>query len=507
MVGSNQFSQPINALSSFESAKLIPTLRDRFNAQLAAALLRDDQRSQPHRRPQLFTLASLLALFAVAEPAAAQSPLAAAKPPVADAPVVTSDTKPVKQERWALHWQATFVLQGTPGFRSPYLGTNSFRPHQRKETFDATLFAGVRPWSGAEVWINPELDQGFGLSGTLGVAGFTSGEAYKVGKKHLYPRLQRAFLRQTINLGGATEDVDGAANQLAGTRKANRFVLTVGKFGVADVFDTNRYAHDPRADFFNWSLIDAGSFDYAADAWGYSTGVAGEWQQGPWTLRMGGFNLSKIPNGEKLERSFQQYQLDAEIEHRHQLLGHNGAIRMTFFRNRGNFGRFDDALALAKVGSEVPDTALVRGRRSRNGVSFNLEQEVSGSVGMLARAGIANGAIEPYDFSDIDRTASLGVAIDGKEWERQGDVLGLGAVVNAISGDHQRYLHAGGIGVLVGDGRLPHPGAEAIGEAYYTWKPLKPLAVTLDYQLVVNPGYNRDRGPANVFAMRAHAQF
>ena len=481
---------------------LILTLRDPFNAQLAAALLRGDQRNRPRRRPRLLMLASLLALFAAAEPAAAQTPSAAAK-----APAVVSTAQRATEERWAVHGQATFVLQGTPGFRSTYVGTNSLRPHQRKETFDATLFAGVRPWSGAEVWVNPEIDQGFGLSGTLGVAGFTSGEAYKVGKKHPYPRLQRAFLLQTINLGGATENVEAAANQLAGTRTANRLVLTMGKFGVADVFDTNRYAHDPRADFFNWSLIDVGSFDYAADAWGYSTGVAGEWQQGPWTLRMGGFNLSKIPNGEKLERGFYQYQLDAEIEHRHRLLGHDGAIRLTFFRNRGNFGRFDDALALAKSTSEVPDTALVRGRRSRSGVSFNLEQELSESVGMFARAGITNGTIEPYDFSDIDRSASLGLAIDGKGWGRQGDVLGLGAVVNGISAVHQRYLNAGGIGVLVGDGRLPHPAAEAIGEAYYTWKPLKPLAVTLDYQLVVNPGYNRDRGPANVFAVRVHWQF
>ena len=507
MAGSNQFSQPINGLTPFDRAMLILTLRDPFNAQLTAALLRADQRNKPRRRPRLLMLATLLALFAADEPAAAQTPSAAAKPLASEASPVISGTNRAKEERWAVHGQATFVLQGTPGFRSPYTGTNSFRPRQRKETFDATLFAGIRSWSGAEVWINPEIDQGFGLSGTLGVAGFTSGEAYKVGKKHPYPRLQRAFFRQTINLGGATENVEAAANQLAGTRTANRLVLTMGKFGVADIFDTNRYAHDPRADFFNWSLIDAGSFDYAADAWGYSTGIAGEWQQGPWTLRMGGFNLSKIPNGEKLERSFHQYQLDAEIEHRHRLLGHDGAIRLTIFRNRGNFGRFADALALAKATNEVPDTAPVRGRRSRSGVSFNLEQELSGSVGMFARAGIVNGTVEPYDFSDIDRSASLGLAIDGKVWGRQGDVLGLGVVVNAISAIHQRYLDAGGIGVLVGDGRLPHPAAEAIGEAYYTWRPLKPLAVTLDYQLVVNPGYNRDRGPANVVAARIHGQF
>jgi high affinity Mn2+ porin len=119
----------------------------------------------------------------------------------------------------------------------------------------------------------------------------------------------------------------------------------------------------------------------------------------------------------------------------------------------------------------------------------------------------ANGQIEPYDFTDIDRTAQIGLAIDGKGWGREGDPIGIAGVINGISKTHERYLDAGGIGVLVGDGQLPHPGAEAIGEAYYDWKAVKGVEISLDYQLVGNPGYNRDRGPANVFAVRLHGQF
>ena len=101
----------------------------------------------------------------------------------------------------------------------------------------------------------------------------------------------------------------------------------------------------------------------------------------------------------------------------------------------------------------------------------------------------------------------MGVSIDGARWGRPSDTVGIVAVANAISKTHERYLDGGGIGVLVGDGRLPHPGAEAIGEIYYRWKPAKPFDVSLDYQLIGNPGYNRDRGPANVFAIRLHGQF
>jgi len=407
----------------------------------------------------------------------------------------------------AVHGQATFTLQGTPGFDSPYAGANSLTPHQRKETIDATLYVGVRPWAGGEVWINPEVDQGFGLSNTLGAAGFPSAEAYKVGKKHPYTRVQRAFFRQTIGFGGNAQDVEGGQNVFAGKTDTERLVITAGKFGVGDVFDTNTYAHDPRGDFLNWAAVDAGSFDYAADAWGYSTGISFEWYQGPWTLRAGLFNLSKVPNGEVLEKSFGQNQLIGEIEHRHQIGGHDGAIRVGLFRNRGLFGRFDAALALAQAIGDAPDTALVRRRQSRLGGYVNLEQGVADNVGIFARAGLVDGQIEPYDFTDIDRTGEVGVALDGAIWGRKGDTIGLAGVANGISGEHERYLDAGGVGVLVGDGRLPHPGTEKIAELYYSWRPWAPVALTFDYQFVDNPGYNRDRGPAHVFGLRLHGQF
>ena len=45
----------------------------------------------------------------------------------------------------------------------------------------------------------------------------------------------------------------------------------------------------------NWALINAGTFDYAGDAWGYTYGAAAEWYQGSFTLRAGVFDLSAVP--------------------------------------------------------------------------------------------------------------------------------------------------------------------------------------------------------------------
>ena len=411
------------------------------------------------------------------------------------------------QEAFAVHGQATVVAQGVSGFASPYTADNSLAPSQVKETVDVTLYLGINPWDGAEVWANPEIDQGFGLSNTLGVAGFPSAEAYKVGKSNPYFRLQRLFLRQTIGLSGERSAVAGAANQLAGSQSANRVVLTVGKLGVGDVFDTNRYAHDPRGDFLNWAIVDTGSFDYAADAWGYSYGAAAEWYQGPWTLRLGAFNLSKIPNGETLETGFGQSELDAEVEHRHVLSGHAGAVRLAVFRNRGRFARLDDASAMIESTGVIPDLATLRRPASRWGGQLNVEQEVTDTIGVFVRAGVSDGRYEAYDFTDIDRTLAVGASLGGKGWHREADRIGLATVINGISKQRQRYLADGGIGILIGDGALPQPGNEWITEAYYSAQVIKSVTLSADYQRVVHPGYNRDRGPANVFALRLHGGF
>jgi len=409
---------------------------------------------------------------------------------------------------FAIHGQSTVVEQAHDAFRSPYRGANSLAPYAvGRETFDATLFAGLRPWRGGEVWVNPEIDQGFGLSNTLGVAGFPSGEAYKVGKAQPYFRLQRLFFRQTFDLSGKRDDVDAAANQMSGSRTANYVAATVGKFSVTDVFDQNDLAHDPRQDVLNWALLDAGTLDYAADAWGYTVGAAVEWRQGDWTLRTGAFDLSDVPNSEKLDRNFGQFQLIEEVERRFSIRGHAGSLKVTGFLTRGRMGRYGDAVALGQATNAPASTALVRQYRSRTGLSLNLQQQLSDTVSVFARAGIAGGDVEPYEFADIDRTASGGVSINGARWGRKGDTLALAGVVNAISAAHRRYLAAGGLGILIGDGRLPHYGTEDILESYYDVSLNKIVHVALDLQVVNNPAYNRDRGPVAVSAVRVHAQF
>ena len=415
---------------------------------------------------------------------------------------------PGQSETFAMHAQSTLVWQANAAFRSPYQGANSLNPHAvGKETFDATLYVGSRLWKGGEVWINPEVDQGFGLSDTLGVAGFPSGEAYKVGKSAPYLKLPRLFLRQTIDLGGASQRVDADLNQLAGSQSADRLVLTVGKFSVADIFDANDYAHDPRHDFMNWTLIDEGTFDYASNAWGFTYGAVAELYAGLWVLRLGAFDLSDVPNSTRLDPTFAQNELTGEIEEDHRIGGQPGKLKLTAYVNRGRFGRYLDAVALARQTGQPADIAAVRAWRSRSGVDVNLQQQLAEGVGVFVKAGTAGGQVEADEFTDVDRTISGGLSLNGARWGRPGDTFAIAGVVNHISSAAQAFFGAGGLGILVGDGRLPHPGDERIVEAYYDVAALKALHVSFDFQFVDNPAYNRDRGPVPIGAVRLHAQF
>jgi high affinity Mn2+ porin len=448
----------------------------------------------------------LAPLAALADPQPSSGAEAASAPPAqGDQP---SDKKDDSDRWWAIQLQATDVFQYKPAMRSPFQGPNSLPGRETtNNTLDASVIVGVRPWAGAEVWYDEDMNQGFAPGNTLGVAGFVNGEGAKVGHQSPYYRPQRYFFRQTIELGGGDDKVDPDMMEFGGPTTKNRIVITVGKFSLTDVMDDNAYAHDPKNDFLNWALIDTGSWDYAADAWGFSEGGVIEWYQGDWTLRGGIMDMSTLPNVAELTPSFGQFQWDGEVELRQKWFGRDGKIKLLGFISRAEMGRYDDAVALAEATGGTPDTALVRHFRSRPGVSLDIEQPVSDTAGLFLRAGWDNGDYESYEYADIDRTFAGGASIKGDRWGRKDDTVAVAVVVDSISKEHELYLADGGLGILVGDGRLPHPGPETILEAYYSLGVVKGVHITLDSQTVANPAYDRDRGPAEVVGLRLHAQY
>jgi high affinity Mn2+ porin len=98
------------------------------------------------------------------------------------------------------------------------------------------------------------------------------------------------------------------------------------------------------------------------------------------------------------------------------------------------------------------------------------------------------------------------VSIKGNSWGRPDDTIGIAGAIDALSPDHRAFIAGGGLGILIGDGRLNYR-PEQILEIYYAYALRKALALTFDYQFIVNPAYNADRGPLSIFSARLHAEF
>jgi high affinity Mn2+ porin len=429
---------------------------------------------------------------------------------LSDAPWTATPRAPLLPESdvWNVHAQTTFLPQGYPSFRSPYAGPNSLTGGaQLQETWTSTAFLGMKLWQGGEIYFDPELAQGFGLSGTLGLAGFSNGEAQKAGSAFPKIRPQRYYFKQTFGLGGEQEDVADGPNQLAGKRDIDRVTLVVGRFAIGDFFDNNAYAHDPRADFMNWAMWESGAYDFPADLPGYTRGAMVELNRKDWAVRAALVELPTQPNSDIL--TTKGLGGIVEFEGRYEVAGQPGKIRLGAFDNEGNTGNYAQALAIAAVNPALDINAIMASIRRTNpkyGVYANLEQQLVKDVGLFARASWNDGQNEILSFTDIDRSLSGGLSIKGSFWGRPDDTIGIGGAVNGLSVAHRDFLAAGGLGLLIGDGRLNYS-TERIFETYYSWKLTKWSALTFDYQFITNPAYNADRGPVSIFSGRLHAEF
>lgn len=410
-----------------------------------------------------------------------------------------------ESDRWEIHGQTTYLAQGYPSFPALYSGPNSLAPNaQLKSTWSNSLFLNARLWDGGEVYFNPELAQGFGLSDTFGAGGFPSGEAQKSDFPYPHYNTSRLFLRQTFGFGGEQEELASGPTQLAGKADVSRLTVQAGKFAVTDVFDGNAYAKDPRRDFMNWSIWAPGAFDYAADKVGLTYGVTAELNQKQWALRAGYFLMDAEANSNNFDmRIFRRGEYVLELETRYTLFGQPGKLRTIGWLNSAYSGSYREILANPALNLDIAQT---RRGRIKYGYVLNLEQAVTDDIGLFGRWSWNDGKTEIMAFTDIDASLSLGASIKGTRWGRPDDTLGIGGAVNALSKDHRDFIAAGGLGVLIGDGRLNYRN-ERILEAYYALALNKHLTFTADYQLIVNPAYNADRGPVSIFSGRLHGEF
>jgi high affinity Mn2+ porin len=285
------------------------------------------------------------------------------------------------------------------------------------------------------------------------------------------------------------------------------------------VCDQNTYARDPHSQFFNWAMMGNLAWDYGQDTVGYTTGVAIELNQKDWAIRGGFFQMPRDKNGFTGDDQFLMWPRRGafgpffaswaamiETERRYRLGVHPGAVRFLAWLDEANFASYGAATEILRADGPGADISPARAQRFKAGLGLNWEQEVARGFGVFARLGWSDGQTETWTFTDVDRTASLGVSVNGARWQRPGDTFGLAVVASGISQANQRFLASGGNDILDGDGALRY-GWEQVLEAYYDFRIWEGVHGALDYQFVANPAFNRDRGPVSVFGGRFHWEF
>ncbi len=415
-------------------------------------------------------------------------------------------------EDYNAHFQSTYIWQHKPAIHSPYSGPFSLAPFaENTYTFSLTGAFGARLWQGAEVYFDPEIAQGVPLSNLTGMGAFYNGEITRASGANpiIYP--VRMFLRQTWGMGAGQVELASAMNQLAGSVDRNRAVLTVGFLPPQDIFDSNRYAHDPRTQFMSWCNMTHCAFDYAADARGNAWGAALEVYRNDWVLRMGQFMQPKDPNQLPLDwQYFKHHGQNLEIEHAHEIAGQPGKLRVLLFRNTARTGSYADAMASPNFAvynaAGTPATGMVRREAVKYGMGLNLEQSITPEVGVFSRLFWQDGRYETYAFTEAHRSFALGTSINGALWHRAQDTVGLATMRNALSGVYRQYLAAGGLGYFIGDGKLNYADEQVI-EAYYSLGLGDGIWTTADYQYLKNPAYNADRGPVSFAGLRVHWEY
>ncbi len=412
--------------------------------------------------------------------------------------------------RFWLSGQANFVFQTHPEFHAPYSGPHSLGPHYEKAISRLmTLYTGARLNDSTEVLVDIEEAGGTALSLGFGLAGNTDLDIVRNPLLSKAPYVGRAMIHKVFALSGDKVENQRSPFSLFEELPRRRLELRFGKFSLPDFFDVNSVGSDTHFQFLNWTTDNNGAYDYAADTRGYTVGLTADYEDRNWGFRFAEALMPKVANGIDLVwKPWQAHAENFEYELRHGVIRKKaGVVRVLAYTNYANMGIYRDQVIRAAEEHVTPDITAHPWHITRKyGFGLDLEQNLSQYLTAFARVGWDNGKTESFAYTEVDQTFAEGVGANGAWWHRRQDRAGIAFVSNAVKKDHQNYLAAGGLGFLLGDGKLNY-GRENILETYYTVHLWRGIYVAPSLQHINDPGYNRDRGPVVVPSFRAHVEF
>jgi high affinity Mn2+ porin len=445
-----------------------------------------------------------------------QAPPAPVPSDIPEPPDEEPDPTPVmfphpETDRFWVSGQANFISQWHPAFHSPYRGANSLSPEAQDATSRVlTLYTGLRLTDTTELLCDVQETGGHGIGEALGLAGFTNLDVVRNPSLGKAPYVARLMWHQIIPLSDETSSAARTPLSLFSRLPERRLEIRFGKFTLGDFYDLNTYGADSNFQFMNWTVDNNGAYDYAADTRGFTYAAMVDYHDRHWSIRFAEALMPKVANGIHLDADLSRARAEnLEVELRRTVIRHReGTLRLLNFVNHANMGSYRQAVDNFLAGlTPVPEiTAHPLRTRIKYGFGVNFEQPWNDWIGVFGRWGWNEGRHESYAYTEVDSTVEIGLGASGRKWGRVFDHAGLALVTNGISKDHQEYLALGGLGFLLGDGRLNY-GRENIVETYYTLHAWRGVYPSFGFQYVANPGYNRDRGPVLVPSLRLHLEF
>ncbi len=420
-----------------------------------------------------------------------------------------------KDSRFWLSGQANFIFQTHPSFHADYSGTNSLGPNYEKATSRVlTFYTGVRLNNSTEILVDLEEAGGQALSLGLGLAGNTDLDIVRNPLLSKEPYLGRGMIHKVFALSKDKVENQRSFLSLFDELPRRRLEIRFGKFSLPDFFDINSVGSDTHFQFINWTTDNNGAWDYAADTRGYTVGVTADYEDRNWGFRFAEVLMPKVANGIDLVwKPWQVHAENFEYELRRGFIPKkSGVVRLLAYTNSANMGIYSQAVEQFKDHTApqpelIPEITNHPWHITRKyGFGVNLEQSLTRNLTAFARFGWDNGKTESFAYTEVDQTFVEGLGANGAWWHRKQDRAGVAFVSNAISKAHQTYLADGGLGFLLGDGALNY-GRENILESYYTVHVWRGIYLAPGVQHIVDPGYNRDRGPVVVPSFRAHIEF
>jgi len=415
---------------------------------------------------------------------------------------------------WSFHFQSTAIDQYHGKFTAPYSGKNSLQDTTEQDmSLTATIFLGYRLWRYGSIYVNPEVSGGKGISSTTGIAGFPNGEIYRVGNPIPQAYIARAYFQQSFALHGSHDTLmTDDQNQVTQYLPTKRLTFSIGKFSLADFYDNNPYSHDPRTQFMNWVLMDNGAWDYPANTRGYTYGAVIQLVEPTWYIELSDALEPLAANGPVMDPNIgKTFGLTFETGFSFKSAGKTGSLSLLLFMNQNRAPYYENAIALYNKTRNpavlnIDNDSAYNGDK-KYGAGLNFNYPLSQNIGFFLRAGWNNGTTGDWAFTEVDQTITPGLSFDGTMWKRKGDNFGIAYIANGLSKQHIDFENTGGYQFIIGDGTLPHYRSEQIMEAYYQFKFLDHMFLAPDYQYVVNPGYNADRGPVSIYSLRVHLEF